>query len=144
MIDATGATATFGSDAAGRMTGLTDPLGETLVWAYDNIGNRIRQENRADPPLTASVQWTYDGAGRVLTRLADGVTTTSTYDAVGNKLTASDGTLTITTDITRHSKAQLFAEVGKKTDVLLRFSTVAGERGSRMSNAARPNSALTR
>jgi catalase len=40
------------------------------------------------------------------------------------------GTLTITNDITQYSKAKLFAEVGKKTDLFMRFSTVAGERGA--------------
>ena len=40
------------------------------------------------------------------------------------------GTLTITNDITRYSKAKVFSQVGKQTEVLLRFSTVAGERGA--------------
>ncbi len=40
------------------------------------------------------------------------------------------GTLTITHDITRYSKASVFASVGKKTECFLRFSTVAGERGA--------------
>lgn len=39
------------------------------------------------------------------------------------------GTLTITNDITKYTKAKIF-EVGKKTDCFLRFSTVAGERGA--------------
>lgn len=40
------------------------------------------------------------------------------------------GTLTITHDITKYTKANLFSQVGKKTDVFARFSTVAGERGA--------------
>lgn len=40
------------------------------------------------------------------------------------------GTLTITNDITKYTKAALFSKVGKKTDILMRFSTVAGERGA--------------
>ena len=40
------------------------------------------------------------------------------------------GTFTVTHDITRYSCASLFSEVGKKTDVFVRFSTVAGERGA--------------
>ncbi len=43
---------------------------------------------------------------------------------------AAHGTLTVTNDITRYSKAKLFSEIGKKTEVLLRFSTVGGEKGS--------------
>jgi catalase len=39
------------------------------------------------------------------------------------------GTLTVTHDITRFTKASAF-QVGKKTECLLRFSTVAGERGA--------------
>jgi catalase len=40
------------------------------------------------------------------------------------------GTLTITHDITKFSKAKLFSKVGKQAEVFLRFSTVAGERGA--------------
>jgi catalase len=40
------------------------------------------------------------------------------------------GTLTITDDISKYTKAKIFGEVGKKTDLLLRFSTVAGELGA--------------
>lgn len=40
------------------------------------------------------------------------------------------GTFTVTHDITKFTKAALFSEIGKKTDVFVRFSTVAGERGA--------------
>jgi catalase len=40
------------------------------------------------------------------------------------------GTFTVTHDITRYTKAKIFSEVGKKTECLARFSTVAGERGA--------------
>jgi catalase len=40
------------------------------------------------------------------------------------------GTLTITGDITKYTKAKLFSAVGKKTEYFQRFSTVAGERGA--------------
>ncbi|BBZ32721.1 catalase [Mycolicibacterium confluentis] len=40
------------------------------------------------------------------------------------------GTFTVTHDITRYTRAALFAEVGKATDTFVRFSTVAGERGA--------------
>ena len=40
------------------------------------------------------------------------------------------GRFTVTHDITQYSKAMLFAEVGKQTDMFVRFSTVAGERGA--------------
>ncbi len=40
------------------------------------------------------------------------------------------GTFTVTHDITKYSKAKIFSAVGKKTDLFMRFSTVAGERGA--------------
>jgi len=40
------------------------------------------------------------------------------------------GTFTVTHDITRYSRARIFSEVGKKTELFVRFSTVAGERGA--------------
>jgi catalase len=40
------------------------------------------------------------------------------------------GIFTVTHDITPYTKAKLFSEVGKQTEVFVRFSTVAGERGA--------------
>jgi len=40
------------------------------------------------------------------------------------------GTFTVTHDISAHTKAKLFSEVGKRTATFARFSTVGGERGS--------------
>lgn len=40
------------------------------------------------------------------------------------------GTLTVTHDITRFTRAKVFERVGKKTELLTRFSTVAGELGA--------------
>ena len=40
------------------------------------------------------------------------------------------GAFTVTHDITRYTKAKIFSTVGKKTDLFVRFSTVAGERGA--------------
>ena len=40
------------------------------------------------------------------------------------------GTFTVTQDISKYTKAKLFSEIGKRTDILMRFSTVAGERGA--------------
>ena len=50
--------------------------------------------------------------------------------AVHAKGWGAHGTLTITNDITKYTKAKLFGAVGKKTDMLARFSTVAGEAGA--------------
>jgi len=46
------------------------------------------------------------------------------------KAAGAHGTFTVTHDITQYTKAKIFSEVGKKTEVLGRFSTVAGEKGS--------------
>jgi len=40
------------------------------------------------------------------------------------------GTFTVTHDITKYTRASLFSQIGKKTDLFLRFSSVAGERGA--------------
>jgi len=40
------------------------------------------------------------------------------------------GTFTVTHDVTRYTKAKIFSEIGKKTEMFARFSTVAGERGA--------------
>lgn len=40
------------------------------------------------------------------------------------------GTFTVTHDITKYTKAKIFSEIGKQTDMFIRFSTVAGERGA--------------
>ncbi len=40
------------------------------------------------------------------------------------------GTFTVTQDVTQYTCASIFSKVGKKTDLFVRFSTVAGERGA--------------
>ncbi len=40
------------------------------------------------------------------------------------------GTFTVTNDITKYTCAKIFSEVGKRTEMFVRFSTVAGERGA--------------
>ena len=40
------------------------------------------------------------------------------------------GTFTVTNDITQYTRAKIFSEVGKATEMFVRFSTVAGERGA--------------
>lgn len=46
------------------------------------------------------------------------------------KGSAAYGTFTVTQDISRYSKAAIFSKPGKQTEALLRFSTVAGEKGA--------------
>jgi catalase len=40
------------------------------------------------------------------------------------------GTFKVTNDVTAYTKASIFSQVGKETELFLRFSTVAGERGA--------------
>ncbi|MFS4469862.1 catalase [Chryseobacterium sp. T20] len=40
------------------------------------------------------------------------------------------GVFRVTHDITKYTKADLFSEIGKETEMFVRFSTVAGERGA--------------
>ncbi len=40
------------------------------------------------------------------------------------------GTFTVTHDISKYTKAKIFSHVGKETKMILRFSTVGGEKGS--------------
>ena len=40
------------------------------------------------------------------------------------------GTFTVTNDISKYTRAKIFSEIGKKTNMFARFSTVAGERGA--------------
>lgn len=43
---------------------------------------------------------------------------------------AAYGYFEVTADVTQYTKAKFLSEIGKKTDVFLRFSTVGGEKGS--------------
>ena len=40
------------------------------------------------------------------------------------------GSFTVTHDITKYTRAKIFSEIGKKTELFARFTTVAGERGA--------------
>src|SRR5690349_10934131 len=46
------------------------------------------------------------------------------------KGSAAFGTLTVTGDITRYTKAKVFSAIGKESPTMIRFSTVAGELGA--------------
>ncbi|MFD2962993.1 MULTISPECIES: catalase [Olivibacter] len=46
------------------------------------------------------------------------------------KGSAAFGTFTVTKDITRYTRAKLFNQLGKQTKIILRMSTIAGEKGS--------------
>jgi YD repeat-containing protein len=97
MIDGRGTTTTYGYDARGNLTSLTDGLSNTVLYDYDELGRKTSQTNRSDgTPLTPSITWLYDGAGRLIERTsAETATVTYTYDANGNLTLADDGSISI-------------------------------------------------
>lgn len=88
-------TTQYGYDAAGQLTGVSLPGGRTITYSYDIEGNRTKAvdsaagttnyaTNKADQYTAAGDEtFTYDAAGRVLTRTAAGVTTTYAYNYLG-------------------------------------------------------------
>jgi catalase len=46
------------------------------------------------------------------------------------KVSGAYGTFTVTHNITKYTQAKIFSKVDKKTDLFMRFSIVAGERGA--------------
>jgi RHS repeat-associated protein len=70
-------------DAAGRLTGETDPLGFTTIYTYNQVGNLVARRDK-DGTVTT---FAYDGENR-LTGETDalGRTTTYVYDAAGRQI----------------------------------------------------------
>jgi len=92
MTDALGATG-WAYDRAGRMVSQTDPTGATLGWEYDAAG---RLTSLAVPG--ASIGYGYDAAGRTTSQTSPWGSLTYAYDPVGNLLSEarSSGVTTTT------------------------------------------------
>ncbi len=74
-------------DAAGRQISVTNPLGQTVQFFYDERGRRIKTMSA----LNYATTLTYDASGRMLSETdAKGNTSRWTYDAVGRELTKTD------------------------------------------------------
>jgi len=102
MVRATTLTTTAGAAVANNQDSLTaGPRGPVLLQDYQLL-EKLAHQNRE--------------------RIPERVVHAKGWGAYGE--------LTITRDITRVSRAKIFSEVGKRTDLLLRFSTVAGELGA--------------
>ena len=86
--DAEGSIQRYIYDALGRMIERKDGLSASELWTYDVRGNKLTLDGRISGSSDL-VTWTYDGADRMLTRVADSVTTTYDYDANGNMTSAS-------------------------------------------------------
>ena len=82
-MDANGGTAAASYDGRGRLTALTDSLGNVTEYSYDKNGNLL-SERLADGSET---RYTYDVCGRVSSVTSGGETVSYTYDAAGNLLT---------------------------------------------------------
>ena len=114
MVDPLGTT-TYTYDDLGRMTNVTDPLGSTLVYSYNDGGQRTGltypdgkqvtysydQDNRLDTLADwtgSSASYGYDAAGRhTTTVLPNGTTMTNSYDSanrlIGRSYVGSDSSV---------------------------------------------------
>jgi RHS repeat-associated protein len=108
ITDALGRTMTIAQNAAGDVTGLTDPAGKVWLASYDAAGRLVaitdpnqhtttftygvvgRPETMTDP-LGRTTRFVFDGAGRLASRRApDGTTAYLSYDALDRITSAED------------------------------------------------------
>jgi RHS repeat-associated protein len=78
---------TYTYDAQGRISSMTIGDGSPISYGFDASGNLASLPNGATP--------TYDDAGELVSAVLSGTTTSYTYDADGNQLTAKQGSSTI-------------------------------------------------
>lgn len=90
VTDPLGAVTTTGYDLVGRVTSLTDALGAVTGYEYDGAGRQTATVN----PVGARTEYGYDAAGQLTQVVEDATgdpaTSTYTYDADGNQVTATD------------------------------------------------------
>jgi len=102
----------YSHDLLGRMTGMTDPLGNTWSWTFDSLGRNVQNSDPDAGVWTA----TFDAAGRMTTqRDAKAQQTTFTYDSVGRLATKSNSAGTVT--FTRSEPRSGYYNVGQVTTV---------------------------
>jgi RHS repeat-associated protein len=81
---------TYSHDAVGDRLGVEEANGDLVTWSYDEIYQLIREQRTGDNAY--DITYTYDEVGNRLTKLSEGVVTTSSYDAANQLLTAEDDT----------------------------------------------------
>ena len=114
IIDALGNRTTFYYNARSQLESMTDPMGRTYTYSYDDNGNRIKT-TYPDSTSVSSVYdargrvtrqtdqhgyntyYVYDGADRLISVTnAQGVSTSYAYDEVGNMTSVTDGNGNVT------------------------------------------------
>ncbi len=89
LTNARGYTTDFDYDARGRLTSQTDPLGNTITFAYDAVGNRIRRINARGQ----CVSYSYNAVGELTGEAYPGGSSHSyDYDLAGNRTSLADAT----------------------------------------------------
>ena len=99
------------------VTHLTTDFGAPVVSNRDSLTAGARG------PLLAQDNWLNE-------KLANFVREVIPERRMHAKGSGAFGTFTVTHDITSYTRARIFSEVGKKTEMFARFTTVAGERGA--------------
>jgi len=130
-----GATTSFGYDAAGRLTSVTDPLGTETTMTYDTAGNMTSITDA----LGRTVRFTYDAAGRVLTATDPaGEMASFGYDANGNRTSATDQL-----GKTTHFTYDVMSKLSSVTDPLSNTWTYTYDPNYNLASVTNPRGATT-
>ena len=91
LTDALGQSETYTYDANGNQTGKTDRNGQTTTTVYDGLGRPLSVTVRdAENNVTGRSQYAYAATGRLLSESNDHVTVSYTYDSQGRVLTETE------------------------------------------------------
>jgi RHS repeat-associated protein len=86
LQDARSQTTRFGHDARGRLTSVTNPLGQIRAYEYDEAGN-LTKVTKADNTV---ITFEYDALNRMIKKNIPGNPVTYAYDVAGNLISAED------------------------------------------------------
>ncbi len=109
----------FGYDAALRLTTVTDPAGNTMVFTLNAAGERLKEDTKdSSGALLRTLSQTYDALGRLQTQSdAELRATTFGYDPEDN--------LTLTTDALCHKTGHVYDAIGRLKTTLQDVDGVA-------------------